>query len=296
MFATVLKELTGQLGDKRFVLNAFFPVLAFTTALLAVILNGQDGIAAGIDAWQKRDGTTQVVLAIVAVTLLYVAASVVAGAWLAIIRLYEGYSGPAKWCGAKGTAWHTAELQRHWTAADYHHVYYRYPLAAAEVMPTLLGNVLRSSESYARERYGMDTAVVWPRLFPLLGKEVSQGIAEARSSLESMLVISLLSTVFALVTGPYVVVTDGPVWLFLVCTAGALTIAYATYRAGVANAVVYGQHIRSAVDLYRSLVFEQLRIRPPSTLHEERRRWQEVNDLLYRNVPPPWVLASKPAK
>lgn len=43
-----------------------------------------------------------------------------------------------------------------------------YPPSLSEVMPTKVGNILKSSESYAGTRYGMDGVAFWPRLYHVI--------------------------------------------------------------------------------------------------------------------------------
>jgi hypothetical protein len=43
-------------------------------------------------------------------------------------------------------------------------------------MPTRLGDILRTGEDYARERYGLDPIVLWPRLFPHLGETLREAL------------------------------------------------------------------------------------------------------------------------
>ncbi len=50
-------------------------------------------------------------------------------------------------------------------------------------MPTALGNLLRSAEEYPLVRYGLETAVCWPRLWLLLPSATQETLTRARQSL-----------------------------------------------------------------------------------------------------------------
>ncbi|MFC6981903.1 hypothetical protein [Streptomyces cirratus] len=73
-----------------------------------------------------------------------------------------------------------------------------YPADRSEVMPTALGNVVRASEGYGAERYGMDTVLAWPRLCPLLPDVVVKAEAQARTVLDLLLNVCLSVVLFGL--------------------------------------------------------------------------------------------------
>jgi hypothetical protein len=59
-----------------------------------------------------------------------------------------------------------------------------FPDEPHERMPTELGNALRAAETYGRTRYGLDTAVLWPRLQPLLPTATLDGLRDARAEFD----------------------------------------------------------------------------------------------------------------
>ena len=52
------------------------------------------------------------------------------------------------------------------------------------LLPTALGNVLRAAEDRHGQRYGLESVVVWPRLFPLLPPEYAQTIEDEVTQLD----------------------------------------------------------------------------------------------------------------
>ncbi len=52
------------------------------------------------------------------------------------------------------------------------------------LLPTALGNVLRSAEDRAGVRYGADSVVVWPRLFPLLPEQLARSVEDEVTQLD----------------------------------------------------------------------------------------------------------------
>ncbi len=53
-----------------------------------------------------------------------------------------------------------------------------HPVTANDLLPTSLGNILRSRERSPERKYGMDAIVCWPRLWPLLPEHVRAGPGE----------------------------------------------------------------------------------------------------------------------
>jgi len=289
MLGALLKEAAGIL-ERRFLLNAFLPSLAFTSALLALVLGTQTSLSAAADKWSDQDSALKVVEVVAFVAWVYLLSGLIASQWGNIIRLYEGYwPGPLRFAARLGTSWHKRKLGKldPADAAGYERIYLVYPFPGDEsrVAPTTLGNVLRNAELYPAYRYGTDAVLMWPRLYNLLPDRLVQLVAEARSSLEFLLVISALSGAFALAAGVYLVAVAASWWLFLACFWGGSALALIAYRASIPSAFGYAEQLKTAFDLYRNELLKQLRIPLPSTAAEERARWTEANLLVYRNMP-----------
>ncbi|MDZ8226730.1 hypothetical protein [Nostoc sp. ChiVER01] len=177
-----------------------------------------------------------------------------------------------------------AELQQqHNQGKLYENIYLYYPLPTQpqEVMPTCLGNILKNAELYPFDRYDIDAVLIWPRLYNLFPERFIQTIAEARSSLDFMLVISTLSCIFALASGVYLVIVKASGWFFLLCLWGGLFLAWLAYRAALGSALLYAQQIKAGFDLYRHELLKQMRLELPKTPTEEIEVWGKIRQLLY---------------
>ncbi len=64
------------------------------------------------------------------------------------------------------------------------------------VMPTRLGNVLRTVEIRVWKRYHLDVVIVWSRLQPDLPKEFSETLQDAKMSLDMMITLSAYAVFF----------------------------------------------------------------------------------------------------
>ncbi|GJD19200.1 hypothetical protein RIVM261_041560 [Rivularia sp. IAM M-261] len=161
--------------------------------------------------------------------------------------------------------------------------YYPLPEQSKEVMPTRLGNILRNAELYSYNRYNIDAVLFWPRLYNLLPERFLETIAEAKSSLDFMLVISALSGIFGLLSSVYLLIVKASGLLFITCFWGGLFLAWLTYKSAVGSALFYAQQIKTAFDLYRHELLKQMRLELPNTPLEEPELWKKIGELLYNN-------------
>jgi hypothetical protein len=154
------------------------------------------------------------------------------------------------------------------------------------VMPTRLGNVLRASEVYPLDRYGIDAVIIWPRLQPLIPAEQSVLLEDRKVALDAMLKLTLLLSAFALVWCVVLAVMTTRWDLFLIC-ATAWPAAWLTYRNAVAVAVAYAEQVRATFDLYRLDLVTALGHPAPANADEERDLWDSLAHFYARNLPLP---------
>jgi hypothetical protein len=147
----------------------------------------------------------------------------------------------------------------------------------SSVLPTRLGNVIRSFENYAERQYGMAAITLWPRLIAVIEPAYAGMIDSAKASLDFMLnsatLAGLLSTLL-LVTGllwpPSFHSMQAVVsWLASVVLLGVLAVWL--YRQTIGCALDWGNLVRGAFDLYRSDLLKKLGYdRAPKSVEEER--------------------------
>ena len=294
MFATAVSTVTGVL-DRRFLRNSFALSLAFIVACGVVALAGAGRLGALIATWQRWPALTQLLAVAGFIAAVWVVAAVVQSQTRSITQAFEGYwSGLLGGLRRYGEKRHSQRLDELRSQGKVGEIYARYPLSRKQVMATRLGNILRASERYPYDRYGANGVLVWPRLYPLLPDNVITGIAQARESLEFLLVLSALAGAFGTLSGIYLLVMAAPVWLFLLCFWGALAVAVLAYRSSLGAALLYAEVLRSAFDLYRLDVLTTMRLPPPTSAFAERQRWTEVSHLVLRNEPLPQPYSPPP--
>ncbi len=294
-FGALFTQVTG-LFDRRFQITYFLPSLLFWALLIVIWFAGRGEVERAAQLW-SGDGASWIVRLVAFFAWVLVFANVLASQSSGLLRLYEGYW---KFPGLNllrelGTRWHQRRLAKYDRLARENtryvqHIYFDYPQPTQphHVMPTSLGNILKNSELYSKDRYQLDAVLIWPRLYNLFPPTFAEAIVEMRTGMDFMLVISFLSSVFAMVSGVYLVVMGANPYLFLLCVGGGLLVAWIAYRGAVSNALLYAQQIKAAFDLYRNELLKKMRIPLPQTFAEERRTWKEVNQLITQSVPPGW--------
>ena len=160
----------------------------------------------------------------------------------------------------------------------------RYPPAPL-VMPTALGNTLRAAEHRAGRRYGLDTVVVWPRLYPMLPERMLAILDDERTQLDVAVRFCVVLGV-ASVVSLGLLITHG--WWLLVPVA-SLGLAWLAYRAAVGAALAYGEGLETAFDLHRFELLHALHLPLPATSEEERVLNQQLTAFLLQGQRVPFA-------
>lgn len=209
-----------------------------------------------------------------------------------LLRLAEGYwTGPfyrlrdhmvrriRKQLALKEQTWEklAADFDRHQLNPQMRETYARLDTELAAypqpelLLPTRLGNILRAAEEYPALRYGLDTIVVWSRLWFLLPEDVQAEIAYARRSLDErirLLAWGILFAIWSIWCG----------WIVFI----ALGFTRVVYVSSLAAAMVYGDMVRAAFDLYRFQLYESLHFPPPPSPEAEEDYGKALTKYLHR--------------
>jgi hypothetical protein len=287
MLSTLFDKVTG-LFDSRFVLALLLPAFAFAAgvAALAATMTGWHQAASW---WAGLDAARQVALGVAAAGAVVVLAVIIGTQVVAMTRVLEGYW---RWrwvnvtlgrLGRSREVKRRARLEADATELGYLHGYLAFPPDPAAVLPTRLGNALRAAEAYPgdEQRWGLDAAFWWPRLYLILPDSARDQVDGARASLDQLVVLSVMSAAFGVVSlalscaGLNLAVGLG-------CAAGALLLSRLSYLSAVTAAGVFGELVRSSYDLFRGDLLAKLGWPMPSTLPRERELWLALSQQLYR--------------
>lgn len=159
-----------------------------------------------------------------------------------------------------------------------------YPDKRALILPTRLGNVIRSFEYYSHREYGIDSQEIWPRLAAVIPEDYAVYIDDTKTTFDFMMNSSLLSAVlsFCILIGglvypaPFISPAIAIWWLLKIVSLAVLS--YFFYRLSINRANSWGLLVKSAFDLFRwdllkKLGYSQL----PKERNEERKLWTEIS-------------------
>jgi hypothetical protein len=294
MNADTIVAATSDLGV-RFRFVSLLPVAVLALYVLALAWSGAPGsspsVGRAVTHARHVAGWEAVLLAVAVVVVALIAEPL----QVTLVRLLEGYwgqSGVGRMLAVPGLAFHRARhsrLDRSQRRSPGDPVSAR-ALAAREeaarklrayppesaILPTMLGNVLRSGEGRAGSRYGLDAIVAWPRLYPLLSDKVTAVLDDLRDQLDLAARFCVVFGVATMISVVFLAV-DGW-WL----TAAAVTLAGSllSYRAALAAAAAYGQALEAAFDLHRFDLLTALHLPLPANLVGEVTANQELSRFL----------------
>jgi hypothetical protein len=141
-----------------------------------------------------------------------------------------------------------------------------YPSDATRILPTRLGNALRSFEDSAGKQYGLDAITIVPRLHLVVPDRHRSYMMDARESMDSAIRICTVGLVATVLTIGFFL-TSG---LWLLWALLPYFIGYLAYKGAVSAAQSYGIVIASVIDLDRFLLYDELGLRQPQDNREEK--------------------------
>ena len=169
-----------------------------------------------------------------------------------------------------------------------------FPSQASSVLPTRLGNVIRSFEDYPRRQYGMSAIPLWPRLVAVIDPGYAESADDAKSSFDFMINVSFLSAVSCialLLAGLTWPTRGGGLSLaFWMQVLGLAVMSRVFYAGSIGQAATWGNLVRGAFDLYRGKLLEQMGFaHKPADLHEERALWSHISRQMIFGDPPAYT-------
>ena len=315
---SILSGISGQFS-KSLLLGAFFPAVVFVILgmiFLVPLFPAEWPLLKPLESL----GTEWVVVFLLFLTL--VLSGLLYNLNIPIIRLYEGYPWVNSWVGvwftrSQTTRFEAAEARRAampelieylkgrgtevedvravegMRPAIGQRVNYEFPSQKSLILPTRLGNVVRSFEFYPSRQYGMSSIALWPRLVAKVDKDYAAAIDDTKTSFDFMVNSSVLSGVLALViltTGlAYPSSLDSLAdWLWWsVEVIAFVALAYLLYRGSIGRASAWGSMVKGAFDLYRWDLLKQLGYTlVPKTVSEERALWNTISRQMIYGYPP----------
>jgi hypothetical protein len=164
--------------------------------------------------------------------------------------------------------------------------YGRYPVDDNQVVPTRLGNSIRAFETYAQNRYQLDSQLLWSELTASAPDSVRKDVDSAQAGVDffvSLVYLFAALSVACIATG----LAEGNDRLKLLVI-GAITIALTPvwYYLAVAATDQWYVTIQALVNLGRKPLAEALGLQLPADLDREREMWWLVNYFVRKEFDP----------
>jgi hypothetical protein len=194
----------------------------------------------------------------------------------------------------------SSQVEDNWNALQ-RNLYSAFPKKSGLILPTRLGNIIRSFEYYPDLEYGMDAIVTWPRLIAKIDPTYASTIDEAKTSFDFMMNLSFLSgvsLVIQIVAGlvygkPFATPEDLSSWLLRLAITAFLVWGF--YHLSFSRAAAWGETIKGAFDLYRLELLTQLGYTvKPVTRKQEWGLWDSISiQMIYGDHPEQGSLAPR---
>jgi hypothetical protein len=158
----------------------------------------------------------------------------------------------------------------------------RYPADDTQVAPTRLGNAIRAFETYAYDRFRLDSQALWGELVAVVPDSVSATVDRARAGVDFFVSLAYLFaalgsvSILTGVVGQY----DRPRLFAVGIIAWLLTRVW--YRLAVTTTDQWAASVQALVNLGRKPLAEALGYVLPRDLEAERELWRLVNRLVTR--------------
>jgi uncharacterized repeat protein (TIGR01451 family) len=314
----ILSTISGQFS-KSLILGAFLPAAIFVVLGVIFVVPLFPVDSPLLTSLQVLD-TQSKLLTILFLTI--VLSCLLHNLNIPIIRLYEGYPWKDSWIGQRCTRRYQAKfdaVQARWRGmrtlvyalraqnpsdrrspaieAEWGRigriVDTEFPPYRRMLLPTRVGNVIRSFESYSYRQYGIEAITLWTRLIAKIDKDYAAATDDAKTSFD----FTLNSSVLSMILGAAILIVGlccpsalslpslWVRWLFEVIGFGVL--AYSFYLCSIPRASAWGAMVKGAFDLYRWDLLEQLGYkRVPVTMKEERALWDDISlQMMYGDSP-----------
>ncbi|WP_428671107.1 hypothetical protein [Reyranella sp.] len=157
----------------------------------------------------------------------------------------------------------------------------QFDFGALPLAPTRMGNVARTVQNYAVQRYDFNFELFWSRLQLPVQKDKDFGpvLLGAKTQLDFLVSCSALTFLWTVIWGLWLFLSSGPVELFMgVAVLGPLA-AYFWYRIAVAQYRTLNDLLRSSIDLFRFDLLASLGYPKPDAVLQERELWGTIDAL-----------------
>jgi hypothetical protein len=282
--------LSGLAGGVRALLVGWIFPSIITVALFAfLVLPSLNDLPVLKDIVGLSPATQTLVLGFLAVAL----AVILSALQTQLYRLLEGYAWPRALRQSliekrrdekrqlEREADRTSGLERALLLERYR----RYPVDDDQVAPTRLANGIRAFETYAFNRFRLDSQLLWDELMSSAPESVQTNVDTARTPVDFFVSLVYLFAILGVVS--IGAALRGEDWLRLVVVgAVALALVPVWYRLAVVATDQWSSSVKALVNLGRKPLAEALGLEIPKDLERERQMWRRVNQFVRAEFDP----------
>lgn len=156
----------------------------------------------------------------------------------------------------------------------------RYPDDRTRILPTQLGNALRSFEDSTGRQYGLRILPIATHLHLIAPPRHLDYLEDAREDMDSAIRICTVGLLATALSAGFLM-TKG---LWLLWALLPYSVGYLSYKGAVSAAQGYGAVVASVLDLDRFLLYKELGLDPPKDSDEERETNAKLMLILERSV------------
>ena len=153
----------------------------------------------------------------------------------------------------------------------------RYPLDDTQIVPTRFGNAIRSFETYGRTRFNLDSQRLWFELVAVAPKYIQSEIDFAQSSVDFFVALFYLSIAFGCLCCFLVAIKYLALSVVLLCLP-AFALAILCHWLAIRAIDAWSYPVHALVNLGRVKLADDLGLRLPETIEEEKIMWGLVAD------------------
>ena len=157
----------------------------------------------------------------------------------------------------------------------------RYPVQERQFAPTALGNAIRRFETYARDRYMLDSQLLWHNLTAAAPDRAVAAVDNARTNVDFFVSMLYGGTVTAIL-GLAVVASGHASAQAAAAIAAGIMIAIGCYRLALLATDEWDAAVRALVDHGRAGVAAAFGLHIPADFDSEREMWQAICTLVRR--------------
>jgi hypothetical protein len=175
------------------------------------------------------------------------------------------------------------------TGLDYALLYercQRYPADDTQIAPTRLGNAIRAFETYAYDRFRLDSQALWGELVAVVPDSVSATVDRARAGVDFFVSLTYLFAALGSVSLLTGALGHNDRLRLLAVGIIALVLTRVWYRLAVSTTDQWAASVQALVNLGRKPLAEALGYVLPGDVEAERELWRLVNRLVTREYDP----------